>query len=224
MRPLIGVVARFIESDDVVRANVSEGCRKTIIECGGNPIMIMPPQNINYLEVKYNDQEELTLEEKEMLIRQIKLCDGIVIPGGNKINKFDKFIMEYVIDNDIPVIGICLGMQIMSNYKKDKIWNERNTSTIEHNTKENKAHYVSVLEDSILYSIIKSNRFMVNSRHNFHIVENDYFDTVAYSGDNYIEAIEIKNKKFVLGVQWHPETLNDETSKSLFMYFINICK
>ncbi len=224
MRPLIGVVGRFLESENVIRVNITEKCRKKIIECGGNPIMILPPQTINYLEVKYNDQKELSNEEKEMLVRQIGLCDGIILPGGNKINKFDKFIMEYVIDNNIPVLGICLGMQIMSNYKKDKIWNEKNTSLIEHKTENKNAHYVTVNEDSMLYSIIKSKRFMVNSRHSYHVLANTNFDVVAISDDNYIEAIEMKNKRFVLGVQWHPETLEDEISKSLFMYFINICK
>lgn len=224
MRPIIGVVARFIESDGYVRVNITEDIRRRIIEFGGIPIMITPTQNINYLEVKYDDQEELTTDEKEMIIRQINLCDGIIIPGGIKINKYDRFIAEYVIDNDIPTLGICLGMQIMSNYKKEKLWNEKNNSSIIHFTTDKKAHYVSIDETSKLFSIVKSKRLMVNSRHNYHILPNDYFDSVSFSDDNYIEAIEMKDKKFVIGVQWHPETLEDETSKSLFIYFINICK
>ncbi len=224
MRPIIGIVARVIESDGVVRTSISEGYRKMVIECGGIPIMITPPQNINYLEVRYDDQEELSIEEKEMLIKQIKLCDGIVLPGGNKINKYDRFIAEYVIDNDIPTLGICLGMQILSNYKKEKLWNEKNTSSIEHKTTKKNAHYVSIDEKSKLYSIVKSKRLMVNSRHIFHVLPNPYLDSVAFSDDGYIEAIEIKDKKFIIGVQWHPETLEDEESKSLFIYFIDICK
>ena len=224
MKPMIGVVARVIELDGVVRTSVNEGYRKKIIECGGIPIMIMPPQNINYLEVKYNDQEELSIDEKEMLISQINFCDGIVLPGGNKINKFDRFIAEYVIENDIPTLGICLGMQVLSNYKKEKVWNEKNTSSIIHNTADKHAHYVSIDEKSKLFSIVKSSRLVVNSRHNYHALPNPYFDSVAFSDDNYIEAIEMKDKKFVIGVQWHPETLEDEESKSLFMHFINVRK
>jgi len=32
---------------------------------------------------------------------------------------------------------------------------------------------------------------------------------------------EDANKKFFLGVEWHPESLNDENTKKLFEYFIN---
>ena len=46
-------------------------------------------------------------------------------------------------------------------------------------------------------------------------------DCVAYSEDNILEAIEDKNKKFFLGIQWHPESLlEDIYSKRLFDYFI----
>ena len=34
----------------------------------------------------------------------------------------------------------------------------------------------------------------------------------------------MKDKKFVIGVQWHPEDMDDETSKKLFEYYINCCK
>ena len=34
-------------------------------------------------------------------------------------------------------------------------------------------------------------------------------------------SVEDKNKKFFVGVQWHPEDLDDENSDKLFNYFIN---
>jgi len=44
---------------------------------------------------------------------------------------------------------------------------------------------------------------------------------VAYSEDGIIEAIEDKNKRFFIGVQWHPESLmEDRYSDKLFSYFI----
>jgi len=48
-------------------------------------------------------------------------------------------------------------------------------------------------------------------------------DCVAYSEDNVLEAIEDKNKKFFMGIQWHPESLMEDTySRRLFDYFIKI--
>jgi len=42
------------------------------------------------------------------------------------------------------------------------------------------------------------------------------------SDDNIIEGIEDSNKKFFLGVQWHPESTEDIDNYNLFKYFIDI--
>lgn len=224
MRPIIGIVARVVTPDGDKELAVHDKFRRAIIKSGGNPICILPPQDIDYISTKYNDQKELTEEEKEMLISQIEMCDGILMPGGYKINKYDRFISEYATDKDIPLLGICLGMQIMSNYKKEQLWNEKNDSFIEHQVMEGFVHEVTLDKSSILYSIVGNERFMVTSRHSFHALPNDYYDVTSVSDDNYIESIEMKNKKFNLGVQWHPEGLNDDPSKKIFKYFIDICK
>lgn len=223
MKPLIGIVSRVEYPGDTHKLVINEPYRNAIIKNGGNVIAILPPQNIDYTSFKYSDQEYLTEEEKDMLIKQINLCDGILMPGGFKINKFDRFICEYATDNDIPLLGICLGMQVMSNYKKDELWNEKNNSFIEHNV-DGLAHYVTLDKQSKLYSIVNCDKFKVNSRHSYHVLPNDYYDIVAISDDNYIEAIEMKNKKFNIGVQWHPEDLNDEVSQKLIKNFVDVCK
>ena len=222
MKPIIGIIARVEYPGETGKLVMNETYRQTIIKYGGNPIVIMPPQDINYTEVKYDNQEELTKEEKEMLITQINLCDGIIMTGGFKINKFDRFISEYATENDIPLLGICLGMQIMANYKK-KLWLIKNDSYIEHRVEKGLVHNVTIDKNSKLYEIVKKEKFMVNSRHYYHVEPNDNYDVVAVSDDNYIEAIEMKNKKFNIGIQWHPESMNDDASKKIFETFIRCC-
>ena len=102
------------------------------------------------------------------------------------------FILEYVIEHDIPILGICLGMQIISNYKREKVWNEKNESFINHNVEEGLVHEVTLDKDSFLYSIVQKERFMVNSRHNYHITPNEYLTITSHSDDNYPESIEMK--------------------------------
>ena len=221
--PIIGIVGRVEYPGNTGKLVINEYYRRKIIKYGGNPIMILPPQDIDYTTVKYSDQEELTREEKEMLIEQIKLCDGILMPGGFKINKFDRFISEYATDYDIPLFGICLGMQIMANYKKD-LWIEKNDSFIEHRVEEGLVHSVTLDKSSKLYEIIDKDKFMVNSRHFYHVLPNEYYDISSVSDDNYIESIEMKDKKFNIGVQWHPESMDDETSDKLFKKFIDVCR
>lgn len=224
MKPIIAMVARVEYPGETGKLVMNETYRQTIIKYGGNPFVIMPPQNINYTIVKYDDQEELTKEEKEMLIEQIKFCDGIIMTGGFKINKFDRFISEYATDNDIPLLGICLGMQIMANYKK-KLWIVKNDSYITHKREEGDCfHKISLDKNSKLYEILKDDRILVNSRHYYHVEPNDNYDITAVSDDHYIEAIEMKNKRFNIGVQWHPEDMKDEYTDRLFKKFISECK
>ena len=48
-------------------------------------------------------------------------------------------------------------------------------------------------------------------------------DISAYSEDGYVEAVELRDKRFCLGVKWHPELmLEDEFTKNLFKEFIKI--
>ena len=223
MKPIIGIVARVEYPGDTQKMVVREEYRNIVIKYGGIPIGILPSQNIDYTTVKYSDQEELSDEEKEMIVTQIKFCDGIIMPGGFKINKYDRFISQYATDNDIPLLGICLGMQIMANYKKD-LWIEKNDSYIEHRVEEGLVHSVTLDKNSKLYEIIGKEKFMVNSRHYYHVLPNDYYDVSSISDDNYIESIEMKDKLFNIGVQWHPENMDDDTSDKLFRKFIEVCK
>ena len=47
----------------------------------------------------------------------------------------------------------------------------------------------------------------------------------SYSEDGLVESFELENKKFIIGVKWHPELMiNEEHVNALFKEFINNCK
>ena len=83
-------------------------------------------------------------------------------------------------------------------------------------------HNIQVVSP-FLENILQDKFIRVNSRHKFKVAKEDYFVVDAYSDDGLIEAIHIPNKKFILGVQWHPEDLDDEFSERLFAEFIKNC-
>lgn len=224
MKPIIGIVARVEYPGNTHKLVFGEEYRNKIIKHGAIALGILPPQEIDYTTERFTDQKELTDEEKEMLIKQIEMCNGILMPGGFKMNVFDRFILEYAIEKDIPVLGICLGMQIMSNYKREKVWNEKNDSFINHKIEEGLAHSVTIDKESKLFEILKSDKLMVTSRHSYHALPNEYFKITSLSEDNYIESLEMDGKKYIIGVQWHPETMNDESSALLFDSFLDACK
>ena len=141
----------------------------------------------------------------------IDLCDGFILQGGSDYYDIDILITKYLYENNIPTLGICLGMQTMA-----MTFNGTISETKNHNSKNKYVHNIKINENSKLFNIIKKNKIFVNSRHNSYIVNTD-LDVSATN--NIIEAIEDKNKKFFIGVQWHPESIMDENSILLFNYF-----
>ena len=235
MKPIIGIIARSRKNDIGMDSMIcADGYRRAVINSGGIPIMIFPTQKINYEETPPREAPKLTDEEKEDLIRELKLCDGFIFPGGNKIYEYDSFIAEYAYENDIPSLGICLGMQTMTaflsgvEYRQDVL--ERvSTEKIEHQTFDTYVHNVKIKKESKLFSIIGKEEIKVNSRHKYIIKDIDYGENVmisCYSEDGFPEGIETNKKKFYLGVQWHPESLHeiDENHLKIFKALINACK
>lgn len=152
------------------------------------------------------------LDEKK-LKKILKVCDGVILQGGDDFNDIDKQIARYLYDKNVPTFGICLGMQIMASAFNGNIKKIKG-----HNSKSKYAHFVYLNKNSKLYKIIKKKKILVNSRHNYAVSSTD-LKKCAYS--NEIEAIEDDNKKFYIGIQWHPENLNDVNSYKLFKAFFN---
>jgi len=143
-------------------------------------------------------------------------CDGIVLSGGDNFCENDFLLVDYLYKNDIPTLGICLGMQSMGEY-----FNDRNEIRVEnHHSLDEYVHKIKIEKGSLLYKIIGKSEINVNSRHH-NAITKPKLKISAISEDDIIEAVEDANKKFFLGVEWHPESLNDENTKKLFEYFIN---
>ncbi len=146
----------------------------------------------------------------------IALCDGIILPGGKDYQLKDLEIVSYLWEQDIPTLGICLGMQVMSMFFQGQMNTfEKN----KHDSKEKYVHDVYLNTNSKLYDIIGKEKIKVNSRHHDYIKHTN-LKVSAISSDGIIEAVEDREKKFFLGVQWHPESIMDENSQKLFHYFI----
>ena len=157
------------------------------------------------ISLKFVDNE---LDKVKLLIDK---CNGFILQGGSEFYNSDLEIVKYLYDNDIPTLGICLGMQTMAylfNGKMDKIDN--------HYSLDKYVHNIYINTKSKLFNIINKNEILVNSRHKYYITDTD-LDISSYS--DVIESIEDINKRFFIGVQWHPESIMDENNKKLFENF-----
>lgn len=216
MKPIIGVVGRpEILTSGTKIFYINQEINTAIIKNGGN-VNVIVPSITNNLSVNINE------EQLNEIKRQINNCDGIICQGGNDFYDYDLKIIKYCYENNIPLLGICLGMQAMSclfNGIMQKLKTNR------HKTKDLFVHKVKINKNSKLYDIFKTETLQVNSRHINYITKTS-LKTVGISDDNLIEAVEDTNKKFFIGVQWHPETMieYDILENNLFSYFIDCCR
>lgn len=212
-KPIIGIVEwpYFDKDDDKIYEVVNEMVEKVSLS-GGIPIGIFPTQIEKFQLKKLDEILELTGIEKQDLNESLNMCDAIIKPGALKIYGFERYIYDYAFCKDVPYLGVCAGMQMMSN--SINIKNE--DKGINHRSSDIYAHKIKILRDSILYEILDQDEIMVNSRHSYHISDPGINSVSAYSEDGIIEAIENRSKQFQIGLQWHPETINDDNSIKIF--------
>lgn len=217
-KPIIGIVGRFDKEDEkqdkTKKVGIGEYYVKMINKYGGIPIGILPTKEAVYNDLSPKEVKPLTLDEKEKLINVINLCDGILMPGGNKWYEHDEFIAAYAHDHDIPVLGICMGMQLMG-YVDNKYLNASTDKTYYNQTERkhnqpdvNYVHPVKIEKDSILETLLNKEVIEVNSRHNYNVGHVNNLKIAAISDDGLIEAIYDPNLSFYLGLQWHPELMD----------------
>ena len=148
----------------------------------------------------------------------LSLCDGVIIPGGNKIYPYHFKILEYAINHNMPVLGICMGNQVIGLYSVGSS-DEEDLVRVDNHFGNDIRHNINIVEDTILYKLF-GNKIVVNSRHNFKVEDvNKPFKVNAYGEDGVIEGIEyIDDEHFIIGVQFHPEDLDN--TECLYNYFL----
>ena len=200
-----------------------EEIRLAVTKFDGIPILILPVDKGD-LSCKnlYSEEDIKDLESV------LSLCDGFILPGGDTWYHLDEVVIDYAIKRDKPLFAICLGMQalskVLSGEKRIAYDNTIKNNTLINHLEPNKDYVHSVIIDknSKLYSIIGEEKIWVNSRHSYHVPELDNTLICARSSDGLIEGVELKDKKFIIGVQWHPESnLEDKHSKKLFKSFFD---
>lgn len=224
MKPVIGVPLRYehlIDGRPILY--LGEKVRQALIKANSKVFPMSPPQLLDYIDTKGNEFPGLSKEEKDYIDEMLDNCDGIFMPGGKKFTPYDRYLLECAIKKQIPTLGICLSMQMMSCYKEDIVL-EKNESEINHKQEDDNVltHKVKIKKNSKLFKILDKDEIMVNSFHNFHGTENRIYKVSAISEDGIIEALEYPGNFYNIGLQWHPEISYDfdENSKIIIDNFI----
>jgi len=224
---VVGIPLRYQHlSDGRCILYISERVRRTFQKAGARVFPIAPVQDFDYMDSKGNEFPELSSLEKKIIEENLDFIDGMVFPGGIKFTPYDRYLLERCIKRGIPVLGICLGMQLMSCYKEDVLL-EKNETLVNHRQEKDEgfSHKVKIARDTRLYEILGKDEIEVNSFHNYHSTINHLYHINAISEDGIIEGIELPGKVFNLGVQWHPEISYDfdEDSQKIIHAFLDAC-
>lgn len=189
--------------------------------------------------------------EVECVSRYLDLLQGLVITGGafdvppelygdssrhatvttkDKRTQFEFAITRGAIERGMPILGICGGQQLLHvvlggtlvQHIPDSIVN-----ALEHeqkNPRTEPGHFVTVAPDTLLHRLVGDGPIQVNSAH--HQAAGKVPAGVVVSGlapDGVIEAIELPNHPFCLGVQWHPEYEVTPADTHILRAFVDAC-
>jgi len=190
--------------------------------------------------------------EPDCVAHYINIIDGLLVTGGRfdiapnlygdtqvhnavetkeKRTQFEWEIATQALKANMPLLGICGGEQLLNvvlggslvQYIPDEI-----AGAINHRQDEKRhlpTHDIYIAEGSLLHKIAGVSETVVNSSHQQSVKTPGKGVIVnAKAPDGVIEGIEVPDRDFCLGVQWHPEFLLSKTDHNIFEHFIQAAK
>jgi len=98
IKPIIGIVSKHCLCATCAPMGQTtfsrDEIKDAVIDNGGIPIALLPPDK-GVHDWKVKKDYELTQDEKDILIQQIKLCDGIIIQGYLTGFWYEVFVVKY---------------------------------------------------------------------------------------------------------------------------------
>jgi len=182
----------------------------------------------------------------------LALLDGLIVTGGafdvdpalfgaktkhetvalkTRRTDFELAICQAALAKNMPVLGICGGEQLLNvalggtliQHIPDEI---RNALAHEQpNPRTEPGHAVTIAPNTLLRRVTQLSEMQVNSAHHQAVKDPAPGLVVdAVAPDGVIEGIEDPKRRFVLGVQWHPEYRLSEGDTRIFAAFIQAAR
>jgi putative glutamine amidotransferase len=227
-KPVIGITGsfhtRWMGADrDIFHYRLKATYADSIQKAGGLPV-VLP-----YLD-RPGEVEELAVRIDGLVVSGSPEDIDPYFYGGSKKpltghavwrHAFEMRLASACIESGLPVLGICGGHQLLNVLYGGTLLGDIGTcirGAIDHRGDYfTPSHSVEVMKGSAIHSVTGSRRFDVNSSHHQAVYGLGAGLVVsALAPDGVVEAIEATGEGFVIGVQWHPESLSDRCSTRLF--------
>jgi putative glutamine amidotransferase len=236
MKPIIGILTniKINKEDSIFSGELQTYTTNDYIDivkkAGGIPLLI-------------------PLLNNEDIDNVLSLINGLIVSGGADIDPLlynenpiqqlgytnrilDEFYLDVIHHADeskIPILGICKGHQMLNIAYNGTLYQDlpsqmNSMKHVQNTLRYIPTHKVKIKENTFLYDLF-NDELMVNSFHHQGIkdLSND-FHTIASSDDGVIEAIEKNDGTYMLGLQWHPEMMQNEDMIKILEYFLDKCR
>ncbi len=204
MKPLIGITAA---NDGAHQFCINRAYCDAILRAGGVPVLLPP-----------------CIDPAEAF-----RLDGILLSGGGDIDPrlfglsdfdpqtvdvssperdaFELMLARLAYQRNFPTFGICRGIQVMNAALGGTLFLDI-PHHLQVHARKYPSHVVRIRESTRLRAIMGEKTAAVNSIHHQAVDRiAGGLRVCAVSDDGIVEALEAPDKRFYLGVQWHPEHL-----------------
>ena len=232
-KPLIAVIPQIYPgSENIV---TRPGYMTEIQAAGGLPVLLPPT------------------EDEDDLRALLSVADGLLMTGGQDVEPFyygeetlpvcgdiqpwrDRMefkALKIALDLDLPILCICRGFQTLNVFLGGSLYqdisSQKEFSIVHSMTPPNGRvwHEVSVVPGTPLFDLWKESVVGVNSCHHQGVkVLGNGLSVMAAAPDGIVESFYMPDKRFVWGVQWHPETFygSDPHHRAVFEAFVEACQ
>lgn len=236
--PLILIPASFNDDEIPIKYHFNKTYITAVERAGGFPVGIMRPNS--------EDAEAVLAHADGLLLMGGNDVDPARYAEPNRScvcceparDEVELLLLAKAMERRMPILVICRGFQVLNTAMGGSLHQD-----VEHEMdggmhhdyhydadgkplKRNiLAHQVDIAEGSLLAKLAHATNVGVNSLHHQGIKTlGKGLRAVAHAPDGLIEAIEIEDYPFGLGVQWHPEELDDTASLNMFSAFIEATK
>jgi putative glutamine amidotransferase len=233
MRPMVGVTLG--DGDEPGVHAMREDYVRSVEQAGAVPV-VLPP---------------VSPEDVPVLLDRL---DGVLLSGGvdvdpvlygqaphpklGRVNRrrddFELALTREALRRDVPILAICRGHQVLNVATGGTLVQDVPSlieGAVEHDGRGprwRRAHRVEVIAPSRLREILGQDALCVNSIHHQAVdrVGEDLVVSARCPEDGVVEGLEMPDRRFVVSVQWHPESFwnRPESFQPLFDAHAEACR